>query len=108
VGAGVNLTKRLMFSSNIAYNSFITSGSGAAAYRYTIWNASMAYRFLPGNNLELKVSGLDLLNQNKGVVSYGSNLAYTHGTVNILRQYFMVTIAYYPRKFGKKMGGGHN
>jgi hypothetical protein len=102
VGAGVNLTKRLMFSSNIAYNSFITSGSGAAAYHYTIWNASMAYRFLPGNNLELKASALDLLNQNKGVISYGGNLGYTHGTVNILRQYFMITMAYYPRKFDRK------
>lgn len=102
LGIGVNVTKKLLFNSNITYNSSVTTGAGAAAYRYTIWNASMAYRFLPGNNLELKASALDLLNQNKGIINYGNNLSYTHGTVNILRQYFMVTLAYYPRRFGKK------
>lgn len=102
LGVGANLTKRLLLSSNIAYNSSVNSGSGAAAYHYTIWNASMAYRFLQGNNLELKASALDLLNQNKGIVNCGNNISYTHGTVNILRQYFMLTLAYYPRKFGKK------
>jgi hypothetical protein len=61
----------------------------------------MAYRFLPANNLELKASALDLLNQNKGIINYGSNLSFTHGTVNMLRQYFIMTLTYFPRKFGK-------
>lgn len=100
LGISLNLTKRLSVSSNATYNSSITSGP--AIYRYTIWNASMAYRFLPSNNLELKASALDLLNQNKGVLNYGNNLSYTHGTVNMLRQYFIMTLTYYPRRFGKK------
>ena len=99
LGMGVNITKKLALNSNIAYTSSVTSGT--AAYRYTIWNASMAYRFLPGNNLELKASALDLLNQNKGIINYGNNLSFTHGTVNMLRQYFMMTLTYFPRKFGK-------
>jgi len=26
----------------------------------------------------------------------------THGVVNVLQQYFMITLGYYPRRFGKK------
>ena len=100
LGLALNLTKKLSFNSNVTYNSSTTSGAGVSVYRYTIWNASIAYRFLPGNNLELKASALDLLNQNKGVINYASNLSYTHGTVNLLHQYFMMTITYFPRKFG--------
>ncbi|MBS1659636.1 MAG: hypothetical protein JST68_01155 [Bacteroidetes bacterium] len=102
LGIGVNFTKKFSLYSNVSYNSSVTSGSGAASYRFTLWNASALYRFLPANNLELKVSALDLLNQNKGVINYGNNLSYTHGTVNLLHQYFMMTLTYYPRKFGKK------
>jgi hypothetical protein len=76
--------------------------SGTAANNYTIWNASMSYRFLPANNLELKCAALDLLNENKGIINSGNNLSFTHGTVNMLRQYFMATLTYFPRKFGKK------
>ena len=100
LGVGVNPTKKLSLNTNVAYTSSVTSGS--TAYRYTIWNASMAYRFLPANNLELKASALDLLNENKGIINYGNNLSYTHGTVNMLQQYLMMTLTYFPRKFGKK------
>jgi hypothetical protein len=99
LGVGINLTKKLSVNSNISYTNSVTAGS--ATYRYTIWNASVAYRLLPANNLELKASALDLLNQNKGVLNYGNNLSYTHGTVNLLRQYFMVGLTYFPRRFGK-------
>ncbi len=103
LGVGVNLTKKLSLNSNVTYTVSMTSG--AAKIGYTIWNASMAYRFLPGNNLELKASALDLLNQNTGILNYGNNLSFTHGTVNMLRQYFMMTVTYFPRKFGKSQGG---
>jgi hypothetical protein len=99
LGIGIHPTKRFYINSNVAYIHSATSGT--AAYRYTIWNASMAYRFLPGNNLELKASALDLLNENKGILNYGNSLSYTHGTVNMLRQYFLMTLTFFPRKFGR-------
>jgi hypothetical protein len=97
VGASLNVTKKLALNSNVSYNWSLSSG--AAANNYTIWNASVAYRFLQANNLELKFSALDLLNQNKGIINYGDNYSFTHGTVNMLRQYFMMTLTYFPRKF---------
>jgi hypothetical protein len=68
---------------------------------FTIWNASANYRLFKGNTTEIKFSALDLLHQNTGLINYGFNNSITQGTVNVLQQYFMVTLAYFPRKFGK-------
>lgn len=99
LAAGVNLPKKIYVSSNINFNRSISSFSEPV--NYTIWNASAGCRFMKGNNAELKFSALDLLHQNTSVVNYGSNNSITRGTVNVLQQYFMVTLSYYPRKFGK-------
>jgi hypothetical protein len=62
----------------------------------------MVYRFLKGNNAEIKFAALDLLRQNTSVINYGDANSFTIGTQNVLKQYFMTTISYYPRQFGKK------
>ena len=98
-GIGINITKKLTINSNLSYNW--SSFSNTPVNRFTIWNAFAAYRFMSGNNLELKLSALDLLNGNRGIINTGSNYSFTHGTVNMLHQYFMATVTYYPRKFGK-------
>ncbi len=98
--ASVNCTKRLTLNSNITYNH--SSSTGSEAIDFTIWNASATYRLLSGNNLELKLSALDLLHQNTGVVNSGSNNVLTHTVSNVLQQYFMFTVAFYPRRFGKE------
>lgn len=95
----VNCTKRLSVSSNINFNRNTSSRSGGI--NYTIWNASTAYRFMKGNNFELKLSAMDLLHQNTSIVNSGYNNMLTYGTVNVLQQYFMATVAWFPRKFGK-------
>lgn len=94
------LTDKLTVNSNISYNN--NTSSQSVATNYTIWNASFNYRFLKTNNAELKFSALDLLHQNSSVINYGSKNNLTIGTNNIIQQYFMVTISYFPRKFGKK------
>ena len=99
IGISLNPTSKLNFNSNVSFNS--TMSSGFASIKSTILNASLSYRFLRGDNLELKLSGLDLLNQNKGIINFGNNYSYTHGTINLLHQYFMATLSFYPRKFGK-------
>ncbi|MBS1605320.1 MAG: outer membrane beta-barrel protein [Bacteroidetes bacterium] len=98
--ASVNCTRRFMLNSNITYNHSTSTGSGPVSY--TIWNASVVYRLLPGNNLELKLAALDLLHQNTSVVNSGSNNILTHTTSSVLQQYFMFTVAFYPRQFGKE------
>lgn len=94
------VTKKLALSSNIAFNR--SNASKSQAVDYTIWNAAVSYRFLKGNNLELKCSALDLLHQNKNVINYGTSNSFTIGSQNVLQHYFMTTVSYYPRQFGKK------
>lgn len=100
IAISLNPTRKLAFRSNVAFNTI--KSPQFPTNKFTILNASLSYRFLKGDNLELKLSGLDLLNQNKGIINFGDNYSFTHGTVNLLHQYFMVKLSYFPRKFGKK------
>lgn len=81
------------FNTNRAYNQ--------PTVDYAIWNANISYRFLKGNQGELKFSALDLLNENKSIINNTNRNVQTFGYDNVLRQYFMLSVAYYPRKFGK-------
>jgi len=92
-------TNKLSISSNVIYTQ--NRYNGIEQQAFTIWNASVNYRLLKGNIAELKFSALDLLHQNTGLINYGYNNSITQGTVNMLQQYFMLTLAYFPRKFGK-------
>ncbi|WP_330858626.1 outer membrane beta-barrel protein [Mucilaginibacter sp.] len=92
------LPKSVFFSTRMDFNKNISSNSNNIYY--TIWNIDVGYRFLKGANGEIKLSGLDLFHQNRNVINYMNNNSITTGTVNVLQQYFMVTLAYYPRKFG--------
>lgn len=101
IGMGVNPTKKFSINTNLSYNYFTYSNN--PPNRYAIWNAFLSYRFLNSNNLELKFSALDLLDQNKGLINVGGNYSLGHGSVNVQHQYFMATISYFPRKFGKRL-----
>ena len=98
--ASVNVTKKLSLGSNVEYKR--NTSSSSKAIDFTIWNASLDYRFLKGNNAEVKLMALDLLHQNTSIISYGDNYSITRGTANVLQQYFMVSFSYFPRKFGRK------
>ena len=92
------MPKGLFINSRIDFNKSISTNT--EDIYFTIWNIDAGYRFLKGNNGEVKISGLDLLHQNKNVYNSISANSITNGTVNVLQQYFMITLAYYPRKFG--------
>ncbi|WP_346239051.1 hypothetical protein ABDK00_009965 [Niabella insulamsoli] len=94
----LQLPKNLVWATNITYNK--NKAGNSAAINYTIWNASLTYRFLKGNQGEAKFSALDLLRQNKGIVNTIKGNMQTLSSTNVLQQYFMITLAYYPRKFG--------
>jgi hypothetical protein len=100
MSASYNITKKFTINSNVTFNN--SSSSNAADINFTIWNANAVYRFLKGNNAEIKFLALDLLRQNTNVINYGGSNSFTIGTQNVLQQYFMTTISYYPRQFGKK------
>lgn len=94
-----NVTKKFAVNTNISVNK--NSTQNAKDVNFTLWNASATYRFLKGNNAEFKFSALDLLHQNTSVLNYGQGNGFTVGTQQVLQQYFMTTLSYYPRKFGK-------
>ncbi|MGE7285543.1 hypothetical protein [Pedobacter suwonensis] len=97
--ASLNFTKSLNLNTNITYN--INSVPYSKSYSFTLWNTNLTYRFLKGNQAELKIAALDILHQNKGVINYTAVNTLTTGFTNVMQQYFMVTLAYYPRIFGK-------
>lgn len=96
----VQFPKNLTWSTNVTYNRSISGNR--PAIEYTIWNASLTYRFLQGNRGEFKLAALDLLHQNKSVINRVDGNVQVFGYENVLQQYFMLSLAYYPRKFGKK------
>jgi hypothetical protein len=95
--------KNLVWNSNITYNK--SGGNNIKSVYFTIWNAGITYRFLKGNRGEVKFSALDLLRQNKGIINTSNGNTQTFTTANVLQQYYMLTLAYYPRQFGKKIKG---
>lgn len=94
-----NVIKKLKLNTNISFST--TKATGSNDLNYNIWNASVIYRLLKGDNLEIKVSALDILHQNTSVVSGNRGGLITLGTQNVLQQYFILGVSYYPRKFGK-------
>ncbi|UYQ93391.1 hypothetical protein MKQ68_25240 [Chitinophaga horti] len=95
-----DITRKLSLGSNITVNRATTSGFSPNTF--SIWNASVAYRFLEGDNLEIRCSALDLLRQNRSIVNEASLTMLTRGTSNVLQQYFMISLSWFPRKFGKE------
>ncbi|MGF1925958.1 MAG: outer membrane beta-barrel protein, partial [Bacteroidia bacterium] len=98
LSSSYNVTKKLTIGSNITFNT--SKSNNANTINYTIWNANVSYRFLKGNNAEFKFSALDLLHQNTNIINYGGANSFTLGTQNVLQQYFITTLSYFPRKFG--------
>lgn len=95
-----NINKHVSLNSSITFNSSKYANSNVV--NFTIWNANLHYRFLKGKNAELKFSALDLLRNNKSIVNFSTLNSFTIGTQNALQNYFMTSIVYYPRQFGKK------
>lgn len=99
------LNKGLFVNSRVDFTKSIATN--IPNIYYTIWNMDLGYRFLKGNNAEVKFSALDILHQNRNVINTISNNSITTGTSNVLQQYFMITLAYYPRKFGLRKKDDH-
>lgn len=97
-GTSIEYPKGLYWNTNIRFNRSMSIYSDPI--NFAIWNAAVSYRFFKKENAEIKFSALDLLGQNQSIINYGYNNSVSTGTVNVLQQYFMFTLAYYPRFFG--------
>lgn len=100
LSSSYSATKKLAFNSNITFNR--SNATNSDVINFAIWNAGFTYRLLKGNDLEVKLDALDLLRKNKSVINYGTFNSFTIGNQNVLQHYFMTTISYYPRQFGRK------
>lgn len=96
----LQVPQNLVWSSNITFNR--SSSNNSKPVNYAIWNASITYRFLTGNRGEIKFAALDLLRKNKAIMNTASANTQTFSNSNVLQQYYMLTLSYYPRKFGKR------
>lgn len=99
------LTGVLQFPSNFLWSSSLTytqnNFGNQNPVNITIWNASLTYRFMKGKNGEIKFSALDILKQNRNIINTTEGNMQVFNSSNVLQQYFMLSVAYYPRKFGK-------
>ncbi|WP_346236092.1 TonB-dependent receptor [Niabella insulamsoli] len=66
-----------------------------------LWNAFASCRLFKNQQAELKFSAMDMLKQFKNISNTADQYGTTTRITNGLQQYFMLTISYYPRKFGK-------
>ncbi len=99
ISGAYSITKKLTLNTNFNSRS---NFSNRVDNHFFIWNANAAYRLNKGNNLEIKIAAYDLLRQNKGFYFYNSDTEFTNGYKNILTQYYMLSLTYMPRQFGKK------
>ncbi|MBC7571087.1 MAG: TonB-dependent receptor [Spirosoma sp.] len=92
VGGSVvwNVWKGMVLRSDVNIQRYAGLSSGFNQ-RFTLWNASMAQRFLKKDNGELRLSVFDLLNQNTSVSRSFSETYLEDNRSLVLRQYFMLT-----------------
>ncbi|RYY46347.1 MAG: hypothetical protein EOO06_14725 [Chitinophagaceae bacterium] len=92
----------LNYSKNITFNSTVsTTDNSNLARNFILWHAFGTYRFLKNKQAEVKLSAFDLLKKYQNV-TVNTNIDGTSTIItNGLRQYFLVSLSYYPRKFGR-------
>jgi len=96
----LKLAKNIHFRSNISLNQ--SYGNNLTRISYSIWNANLSLRCLKGNKGEIRIDGLDILGQNKGIENKTTGNSQLFSTRNVLKRYYMITFAFYPRRFGEK------
>lgn len=97
--ATIQFTKNVSLGSQISY-----SKNNGQAEPITIWNSSATFRFLNSKQAEIKFTATDILKQFKNISYYANPDGVISTTTNGLQQYFMVSLSYFPRKFGGRPG----
>jgi hypothetical protein len=92
---------------NLTNNMTYTVNSGrAAGYNTKIpyWTASVSKSFLKNKRGEVKLTALDILNQNEGINRTATQQFVEDTRYNVLRRYFMLSFLYILNKSGKNTG----
>ncbi|HEX8316381.1 MAG TPA: outer membrane beta-barrel protein, partial [Flavisolibacter sp.] len=95
LGVVLNHPANFTFSSTADY-----IGNSNLKKPTVLWNAFATYRFMKQQG-ELKFSAMDILKQYQNITNSANAYGTTTRITNGLRQFFLVTFSYFPRKFGK-------
>ncbi|MFB5945976.1 hypothetical protein [Albibacterium profundi] len=93
---GLGLRKRAFLNTSISY---LNVENNSTSDGVLLWNVSASYRALKKRNLEIKLSALDILNNNSSITVNSTSTYTMYETNNIIRRYVMVNLSYYPRFF---------
>lgn len=93
------------FWKGFVFNTMVSNtlnAGGSSSYNISYWllNASLAYKFLKDESLEVKFSANDILNQNKSITRNVTEIYTEDVQSTALRRYFMGTITYTLKKIG--------
>jgi Outer membrane protein beta-barrel family/CarboxypepD_reg-like domain len=94
--------KHFVVNSNITHN-YYTAFSSTGTQSFYLWNAYVGYKLLKKDALEIRLSGFDLLNQNKSITRTVTGTYIENDVTNVLKQYFMLQLTYTIRNFKGKM-----
>ncbi|MFN8284101.1 MAG: TonB-dependent receptor [Chitinophagales bacterium] len=93
--------KGFVFNTSVS-NTLNAGGSSSYNTSYWLLNASLAYKFLKDESLEVKFSANDILNQNRNITRNVTD-TYTEDTRSTaLQRYFLGTITYTFKKIAGK------
>jgi len=65
------------------------------------WNAALVKRFFKGNDLEMKFSVSDILNQNRGYDRNFNSYSFTESYYNTLKRFWLLSLTWNISKNGK-------
>ncbi|GEM68030.1 TonB-dependent receptor [Sphingobacterium mizutaii NBRC 14946 = DSM 11724] len=93
---GVGIRKRLFLNTNVSYLNVENINNSDNVF---LWNVSVSYRAMKKSNLEIKLSVLDVLNNNSSINTNSTSTYTLYETNNIIRRYVMLNLSYFPRFF---------
>ncbi len=73
------------------YNYYASSSSGENVF---LWNASAGYKFLHNKAAEVRLTVHDILNQNKNIDYYVTDIYTENSSSNNIKRYFMLSLVY--------------
>jgi len=94
------IKERLVFNTNYSMSSYAGLSSG---YNQVIalWNGGVGYKLLKNKQLEARISVFDILNNNNSITRNVTETYVEDVESNVLNRYFMFTLTYSLRNFGK-------
>lgn len=104
----LEMTNYLPGNIHLTNNIAFTINSGRAIgfnTKIPYWTAAASKSFMKNNRGEMKLTALDILNQNVGVNRVANQQFLEDTRYNVLRRYFMLSFLYILNKSGKSTGG---